>query len=349
MPTVDELEETFQNQLIPITSKSEYELEWKRFNDFRSKNDLTGVTERVILAYCSSLRESGYAPTTCISRISKLKKMCLVKKCDVPESTWGLLKSWIDNIKKMYVPQKAEVFTYTEIEQYINAHPDTPVSLQEKVMLIMAFSGGLRLVEDYSLEWRDLVFKTNPTEISVTVRRTKGNAEGRYFLITKLKHLEIILKYRLSHLDSKQKDTGFLYRCWSTLGGKWSSTRRGRRWFQDIPKKVAKFLKKDEKGYTHHSLRRSMASQLHTNGATRLNIKYAGGWRSDTVVEGYVISSVGEKRRTANLVSCDVAVQDILPAKKNHLWLLRLWRLRTLLKLRSLLNHPLRHLQKKVL
>ena len=59
-----------------------------------------------------------------------------------------------------------------------------------------------------------------------------------------------------------------------------------------------------------------MASQLHTNGATRLNIKYAGGWRCDKVVEGYVISSVGEKRRTAQMVSCDVAVDSIMPAPK---------------------------------
>ena len=183
-------------------------------------------------------------------------------------------------------------------------------------MLIMAYSGGLRLVEDYSLEWADLRFKTNPTEISVTLKRTKGNAEGRYFLITNLQHLEIILKYRLSHLNSKQKDTGPLYRCWSSLGGKWSTTRRGRRWFQDVPKKVAKYLKKNEAAYTHHSLRRSMASQLHTNGATRLSIKYAGGWRCDKVVEGYVISSVGEKRRTAQMVSHDVAVDSIMRPKK---------------------------------
>ena len=52
-----------------------------------------------------------------------------------------------------------------------------------------------------------------------------------------------------------------------------------------------------------------MASQLHTNGATRLNIKYVGGWRCDKVVEGYVISSVGEKRRTAQMLSHDVAVE----------------------------------------
>ena len=242
--------------------------------------------------------------------------MCLVKQCDIPARVWNTLKSWTDNLNKVYVPSKAQVFTFSELESYIEAAPPPPPGLQECAMIIIAYSSGLRLVENYSLEWKDLTFRTAPAEVSVTIKKTKGNAEGRYFLITNLKHIEIILKYRGTYLNTKLKDTGPLYRCWNVLAGKWSSTRRGRRWFQDIPKKIARFLKKDEKWYTHHSLRRSMASQLHTNGATRLHIKYAGGWKSDKVVEGYVISSEGEKRRTADLVAQDVSIDRILPGNK---------------------------------
>ena len=165
---VDRLNEELQEGLIPINSKDMYELEWKRFNEFRSEHDLTGVTERVVLAYCSHLKEAGYAPTTCTSRISKLKKMCLVKKCDIPARVWNILKSWTDNLNKVYVPSKAQVFTFSELESYIEAAPSTPLGLQECVMIIIAYSGGLRLVEDYSLEWKDLTFRTAPTEVSVT-------------------------------------------------------------------------------------------------------------------------------------------------------------------------------------
>ena len=77
MSSIEQLQQTLQQGLIPINSKTAYEEEWRRFTDFLSKHDLTGVSEQGILAYCSSLRESGYAPTTCTSRISMLKKNVL--------------------------------------------------------------------------------------------------------------------------------------------------------------------------------------------------------------------------------------------------------------------------------
>ena len=99
------------------------------------------------------------------------------------------------------------------------------------------------MVEDHSQNYRNLAFNTQPTEITVTIKCTKGNAEGRYFLITNMKDPEVVLKFRFSYFNSKQKDTGPLHRYWSALCGKWSITRRGRRSFQEIPKKVVRCLK----------------------------------------------------------------------------------------------------------
>ena len=55
--------------------------------------------------------------------------------------------------------------------------------------------------------------------------------------------------------------------------------------------------------FSHHSFRRSMATTLHGSGASLNQIKMAGGWRSTAVVEGYVETSIGEKRKSAQMLS----------------------------------------------
>ena len=114
--------------------------------------------------------------------------------------------------------------------------------------------------------------------------------------------------------------TGYFYRCWNTRYNKWNVTRRGMKYFQQVPREIACDLKLEHTGsYTHHAFRRTLATSLHQCGPTRQMIKRAGGWRSDNVVEGYIAESVGEKRKCATmLVSTEQGENCVTEGKKNR-------------------------------
>ena len=167
-------------------------------------------------------------------------------------------------------------------------------------MAIIAFSGGLRASENYHLYWEDIVLqKSNGVrEIKGHLKKTKNNPQGGDFIITRNSFIEVLVQYAATF----PSHDSFFYRCWNVKYKKWSKTRKGIKFFQNIPKEMAIFLKKKNKlNFSHHSFRRSYATSMHAAGATRQQIKMAGGWRSDKVVEHYIANSDAERRRTGNL------------------------------------------------
>lgn len=74
--------------------------------------------------------------------------------------------------------------------------------------------------------------------------------------------------------------------------------------FGSMPKSVAIFLKLEEpESYTGHTFRRSSATLLADSGADLLTLKRHGGWKSNTVAEGYVEDSVGNKKRIGQQIA----------------------------------------------
>jgi hypothetical protein len=70
-----------------------------------------------------------------------------------------------------------------------------------------------------------------------------------------------------------------------------------------IPKKIATALGLSEPAnYTGHCFRRSSASLLPDAGADMYTLKRHGGWKSDNVAEGYVETSVQNKKIIATKI-----------------------------------------------
>lgn len=66
--------------------------------------------------------------------------------------------------------------------------------------------------------------------------------------------------------------------------------------FGDMPKLIATYLQLENPGsYTGHTFRRTSATVLVDAGADLLTLKRHGGWKSDTVAEGYVENSLHSK------------------------------------------------------
>lgn len=151
--------------------------------------------------------------------------------------------------------------------------------------------------------------KKNPT-LYVKIPKTKTDKprsftlEGEYYKIFK--------KYEdlRSKVDTERKDF-FL----QMQNGQCTKQVIGVNTFGEMPKKVAKFLGLDEPNkYTGHAWRRTSATLLVEGGADMATLKRHGGWRSDTVAEGYVESSKNEKRKIYNRITSSINIKASSPS-----------------------------------
>lgn len=70
-----------------------------------------------------------------------------------------------------------------------------------------------------------------------------------------------------------------------------------------MPKDIAEWLKlPDVNNYTGHSFRRTSTTILADAGASRVQIKRHGGWKTENVVDGYIEDSINSKRKISNLI-----------------------------------------------
>lgn len=75
----------------------------------------------------------------------------------------------------------------------------------------------------------------------------------------------------------------------------------GKHKISETPNTIALFLNLPEpERYTGHSFRRSAATILSNSGANLVAVKSLGGWKSDSVAQGYIDNSVKMKRKIFN-------------------------------------------------
>jgi integrase len=138
------------------------------------------------------------------------------------------------------------------------------------------------------------------SHILVNIRETK-NYKPRSFAIIGLpnslvKPYELVMKY-LSFRPLDFTPTRFFFQYHK---GKALRQLVGLNLIRKIPSNIASFLHLNNlEKYTGHSFRRSSASWLANAGADKDTIMRHGGWRSATVAEGYVETSIGCKKRIA--------------------------------------------------
>ena len=85
--------------------------------------------------------------------------------------------------------------------------------------------------------------------------------------------------------------------------------------FSKLPSTVAKYLNLPEPStYTGHSFRRTSASLLVDSGGDLIQLKKHGGWKSSTVAEGYVDSSMNAKLNCASKILSGKCIGDNSPS-----------------------------------
>ncbi|KAK5638962.1 hypothetical protein RI129_013257, partial [Pyrocoelia pectoralis] len=172
-----------------------------------------------------------------------------------------------------YIPKKANIFTKEEITRFLFA-------------MVLGVAGACRTDELYHLNYEDVEIK--PDVGIVKILQSK-NKIPRSFVVTGcsetvnwLKILEQYMKLR----PSNTKESKFFLRYGN---GKCVRQVVGKHTLSAIPMKIAKFLNLNHcKDYTGHSFRRTSATLLANSGSDVLSLKRHGGWKSNTVAEGYV-------------------------------------------------------------
>lgn len=81
--------------------------------------------------------------------------------------------------------------------------------------------------------------------------------------------------------------------------------------FRKNPQRIAEYLKLESpESYTGHSFRRTSATVLVDAGADITALKRHGGWRSNSVAEGYINDSIANKNNTARKIATAIGFSN---------------------------------------
>lgn len=119
--------------------------------------------------------------------------------------------------------------------------------------------------------------------------------------------IDMIKKYILLRPSNVKHDRFFV----KYSNGKCGVQPVGINTFGNLPKMIAQFLKLPNPClYTGHCFRRSSTTLLADSGADLLRIKQHGGWKSNTVAEGYVENSITNKQKIATNILGETSMEN---------------------------------------
>lgn len=183
--------------------------------------------------------------------------------------------------------------------------PDTLEHLRAKFVLLVGFYGALRVDDLSKLTWEVTDFQKEGIWVELKERKTGVVQDGHRFLLpaclsdVRVCPVSIARKYQ-TLLSNKATGRIFL----SIRNGKFTSAVLGKNKLREIPKFIALFLGLEApERFTGQCFRRSSATSLADSGISRTNLKRHGGWRSDTVAEGYLHDSKKMRVDIAEMLS----------------------------------------------
>lgn len=296
------------NKVVPVKSKQLYEKEYVNFCEWRKRKDVRGVDETIILAYIHE-RSKNAKSSSLWAYYSQLKKMLSVKE-NIDISRYVKLTLFmnfelLDNccrfhqvsafLKQQSVghrPKKSMVFTLKDMERFLDTASDDEYLLQ-KVVLIVGVFGGCRVGELVAMSVDDVDDRGNV--IVVNIPDTKTYKPRTFTIINGsncIYAIDVFRKYRKLRPDSILHKRLFInYR-----NKKCTIQPVGINTISKLPEKIARFLGlRNPQEYTGHSFRRSSATLLADSGVDLAVVKRHGGWRSKSVVEGYIEDSLNNK------------------------------------------------------
>lgn len=239
-----------------------------------------------------------FSPTSLWTKYSMLKKTLLVNQ-NVNIGKYHKLGEYLKQSSKGYEAKKSKVLTREEVLKFVHEAPDETF-LMVKTALLFGVFGGCRRQELVNMMVDHV--EDRGSVVVVNIPETKTDKK-RVFTIIEEKEmgcLKLTRKYLSLRPQSCSERRLFLnYR-----NGRCTAQPVGKNTFGKIPSTIATFLGlRDANKYTGHCLRRTSATLLADAGCSMTMLKRHGGWKSTTVVEGYLEDSICSKNKISKILA----------------------------------------------
>ena len=252
-------------------------------------------SEEELLSFLRYLREERHlASSSMWTSYSKLNSMVKAKYGISLKATprlIGLLKSYDIDIKK-----KARIFSSDNIKQFVLQDEDcSPFWLVRKVVVILAFYGGLRQTELLGLELE--MMESQPIGVYITHSRAKQRSDKRNsrFLVpctpeTGRNPASILDLYLATIKRELGVYTGRVLFTGTTMSFK--KSHLGKNMVGKVPQTMAEKLRLDSPDlFTFHSFRRSAATAVAESGATPNQMMDFFNWSSVKMTTEYITTT----------------------------------------------------------
>jgi integrase len=311
---VEEAAQSAISSIIPNKSKAKYDLAYEKLEKWCEGKNIKHINEKILLAYFEG--KKTLKASTLWTLYSMLRsELSLKRNIDIKKYTnlVAFLKRQSDgyhakksnvlskqNIAKFLIEADDKTFLMAKVNsnRTINCLHTYYYYLSFKVAMIVGIAGACRKSELTFLHVEDIVdnqsyFRVNIPNTKTKVIRefviTKGNIDGVNFL-------DIIKKY-INLRPPNVKHNRFFVKY---NNGKCSIQPVGINTIGNLPKMIAKHIGlPDCVSFTGHCFRRTSATWLADSGADTMKIKRHGGWKSNSVAEGYVEDSLENKKKIA--------------------------------------------------
>ncbi|XP_071573031.1 uncharacterized protein [Temnothorax nylanderi] len=254
------------------------------------------MSEHTLLAYFKELSKSQ-KPSTMWGIYSMLKATIKINN-DIDIYKYNTLIAFLKRQAKGFQSKKSNILTPEQIKKFIDEAPDDTY-LATKLATIFGICGACRREELTKINIQDIEDKQSILLIKIPI--TKNN-KPRSFVVTE-EFYSVYKKYISLRPKNVQTSRFFL----NYQKGKCTHQPIGINKFGRMPAIIAKYLNlSDPDSYTGHTFRRTSATLLADSGADILTLKRHGGWKSNTVAEGYIEDSFNNKKKICNQITSTI-------------------------------------------
>lgn len=302
---------------VPEASREVYASEWQAFQNWRAKATppFSGLTtSKHVHAYLVTRWKEGRwrSSATLWSKCSILRAMAHIvdKQLIKDDADDKNVQAWLKSLGKGQKPKQSATFTRRDVQRYVQEVAQDPLSLPNRLLLLIGCNTGCHSQALYSLEFRH-VQETDTGDLRITIdyaQKHDQGACGQSWIIRKnAANTDICASQLFKNYHSIAATAGLLtgplwHKLYIVDGQiRMRKTRLGEHWVAGLPKLVATHLGIEEAHlYTGHTLRRACAVRNAGAGASKQEMSVPFGWKNSSMASRYTSSSEITRQNAAD-------------------------------------------------
>jgi len=296
--------------LLP-KSEVRYRSSYVEFKEWCNKFNVKEPDSKICIAYLNDLLTSGRFGISSLWAVwSGIKSIMLndeEKDIDYPN-----FKKWLKQKQKgqKHKAKRAKVFTREDLETF-RQRADIDKHLRELIALDLGLFGRLRSEDYVELKHENIsvLLDDKSKEEFLKIDYYKGKSVVPHTFFAYGKVVELYKLYK-SKTEKFHHGNGRVF--WQERKGKGHGQVLGKAWFQKYPRTIAAICNlPDISSYSGHSICRTGGTFMGDSGASLLELKKYGCWKSDQVAQIYVDESQKMKKDAAMRIMVGKGLKEI--------------------------------------